>query len=136
MRLLPAVALVALAALLVVALAQSRGPRQAKPRMRRSLTVSGRVLSLFPGAHARLTLYVRSNRAFRIRLGVLRVRVRNARPGCSGKYLSFGRLRHSLVVPPYGYRIVVLPVTMLGTAPDTCQNAMWPLRFTIGARRA
>jgi hypothetical protein len=136
MRLLPAVALVALVALLVVALAQSRGSRGAEPRVRRALTVSGRVRSLFPGAHARLPLVVRNNRGFPIRLLVLKVRGRDARRGCGGKYLQFGRLRRSLVVPRHGYRMVVLPVMMLRGAPDACQHALWPLRFTIGARRA
>jgi hypothetical protein len=136
MRLLPAVAAFALAALLVVALAQSRGPRSAAPRVRAALSVSGGVRSLFPGARSRLPLVVRSNRGFRIRVVSLTVRVRNARRGCGRKYLRVGHLRRALVVPPRGFRTLDLPVTMLRSAPDACKRAVWPLRFTVRGRRA
>jgi hypothetical protein len=136
MRLLPAVAAFALAALLVVALAQSRGPRQAAPRARHALTVSGGVRSLFPGAHSRLPLVVRNNRGFRIRMVSLTIRIRKARAGCGPRYLRVGRFRRSLVVPPHGFRTLDLPVTMLATAPDACKRAAWPLRFRARGRRS
>ena len=66
----------------------------------------------------------------------LTVRAKDARPGCGGKYLRFGNLRHPLVVPRHGYRTLDLPVTMLLTAPDACKSALWPLRFKIGAHPA
>jgi hypothetical protein len=135
MRLLSAVAALALAALLVVALAQSRGPRRAKPLVRPALTVSGGVRSLFPGAHGRLPLVVRSNRGFSIRVVSLRVRVENARPGCGRQYLRVGRFHRRLVVPPHGFQTTELAVTMLPSAPDACKRAVFPLRFTaVGSR--
>lgn len=136
MRLLPAVAAFALAALLVVALAQSRGPRRAGPRVRPALTVSGGVRWLFPGAHSRLPLVVRSNRGFRIRLVFLRVRVGNARRGCGRKYLRIGHLQRGLVVPPYGFRTLDLPLTMLPSAPNACKRAVFPLTFIARGRKA
>jgi hypothetical protein len=136
MRLLPAVAAFALAALLLVALAQSRGPRRAGPRVRPALTVSGGVRWLFPGAHSRLPLVVRSNRGFRIRLVSLRVRVGNAKRGCGRRYLRVGHLRRRLVVAPHGFRTLDLPVTMLRTAPNACKRAVFPLRFVARGKRA
>jgi hypothetical protein len=135
MRMLPAVAAFALAALLVVALAQSRGPRQAAPRARHALTVSGAVRSLFPGAHSRLPLIVRNNRGFRIRMVSLTVRIRNARRGCGREYVRIGRFRRLPVVPAHGFRTLDLPVTMLASAPDACKRAVWPLRFKAQGRR-
>jgi len=136
MRLLPAVAAFALAALLVVALAQSRVPGKAGPRVRPALRVSGGLRSLYPGARKRLPLVVWSNRGFRIRVVSLRVRVGNARRGCGRKYLRVRRFRRRLVVPPHGFRTVELPVTMLASAPDACKRAVFPLKFTVGGRRA
>jgi hypothetical protein len=136
MRLLSAVAALALAALLVVALAQSRAPGRAGPRVRPSLRVTGGLRSLYPGARKRLPLVVWSNRGFRIRVVSLAVRVGNARRGCGRKYLRVGRFRWRLVVPPHGFRTVELPLTMLPSAPDACKRATFPLRFTVGGRRA
>jgi len=136
MRLLPAVAALALAALLVVALAQSRGPRRAGPRTRPALKVSGGLLFLYPGARRPLPLVIRNNRRFRIRVVSLTVRVGNAKRGCGREYLRIGRFRRRLVVPPHGFRTLDLPVTMLRSAPDACKRALFPLRFTAGGRRA
>jgi hypothetical protein len=135
MRLLPAVAAFALAALLAVALAQSKGPRRAAPRVRHALTVSGSMRWLFPGRSTRLPLVVRNNRGFRIRLVSLTVRVRDARPGCGKRYLRVGRLRRKLLVPPHGFRTVDLAITMLRSAPNACQGAVFPLRYTARGRR-
>ena len=136
MRLLPAVAAFALAALLVVALAQSRVPGRAAPRVRPALTVTGGLRYLYPGARRPLPLVVRSNRSFRIRVVALTVRVGNARRGCGRRYLTVGRFRRRLVVPPHGFRTLSVPVTMLGSAPDACKGANFPLRFTVRGRRA
>jgi hypothetical protein len=135
-RLLPAVAAFALAALLVVALAQSRGPGRAAPRVRPALKVTGGLRFLYPGARRPLPLVIRSNRGFRIRVVSLTVRVGNARRGCGHRYLKVGRFRRKLVVPPHGFRTLVLPVTMLRSAPDACKRASFPLRFTVRGRRA
>jgi hypothetical protein len=136
MRLLPAVAAFALAALLVVALAQSRGPGRAAPRVRPALKVTGGLRYLYPGARPPLPLVIRNNRGFRIRVVSLTVRVRNARRGCGRKYLKVGRFRRKLVVAPHGFRTLALPVTMLRSAPDACKRAVFPLRFTARGRRA
>jgi hypothetical protein len=136
MRLLPAVAAFALAALLVVALAQSRGPGRAAPRVRPALKVTGGLRYLYPGARRPLPLVIRNNRGFRIRVVSLTVRVRNARPGCGRKYLKVGRFRRKLVVAPHSFRTLSLPVTMLRSAPDACKRAVFPLRFTARGRKA
>ena len=122
MRLLSAVAALALAALFVVALAQSGAPGKAGPRVRPPLRVTGGLRSLYPGARRRLPLVVWSNRGFRIRVVSLRVRVGNARRGCGRKYLRVRRFRRRLVVPPHGFRTVDLSVTMLPSAPDACKT--------------
>jgi hypothetical protein len=136
MRLLPAVAAFALAALLVVALAQSRGPGRAAPRVRPALKVTGGLRYLYPGARRPLPLVIRNNRGFRIRVVSLTVRVRNARRGCGRSYLKVGHFRRKLVVAPHGFRTVSLPVTMLRSAPDACKRAVFPLRFTARGRKA
>ena len=136
MRLLPAVAAFALAALLVVALAQSRGPGRAAPRVRPALKVTGGVRYLYPGARRPLPLVIRNNRGFRIRVESLTVRVTNARRGCGRKYLKVGRFGRKLVVAPHGFRTLALPVTMLRSAPDACKRAVFPLRFTARGRKA
>jgi hypothetical protein len=135
MRLLSAVAAFALAALLVVALAPARTPGKARSRPRPALTVSGSVRWLYPGAHTRLPLVVRSNRGFRIRVVSLTVRVGNARPGCGHAFVRVGRRRGSFVVAPHGFRTLTLPVAMLRSAPDACKRAVFPLRFTALGRR-
>ena len=136
MRLLPAVVATALAALLVVAFAQSRGPGRAAPRVRPALNVSGGLRHLYPGARRPVPLVIRNNRGYRIRVVSLTVRVRNARRGCGRKYLTIGRFRRRLVVPPHGFRRTALPVTMLRSAPDACKRAVFPLRFTVRGKRA
>ena len=136
MRLLPAVAAFALAALLVVALVQSRGPGRAGPRVRPPLKVTGGVRYLYPGARRRLSLVVWNNRGFRIRVVSLTVRVRNAKHGCGRRYLKVARFHRSLLVAPHGFRTTELRVTMLPSAPDACKRAVFPLRFTARGRRA
>jgi hypothetical protein len=136
MRLLPAVAALALAALLVAALAQSRGPGRAAPRVRPALKVTGGLRWLYPGAQRRVPLVVWNNQGFRIRVVSLTVRVGDAKPGCGRSNVRVGRLRRSLVVPPHGFGTLSLPVTMLRSAPDACKRAVFPLRFTAGGRRA
>lgn len=136
MRLLPAVAAFALAALLVVALAQSRGPRTAGPRTRPALKVSGGLRFLYPGARRPLPLVIRNNRGFSIRVVSLTVRVGNAGRGCGRRFLMIGRYRRRLIVPPHGFRTTALPVTMLRSAPDACKRAVFRLRFTARGRKA
>ena len=136
MRLLPAVVAVALAAPLVVALAQNRAPGETGPRVRPALKVTGGVRSLYPGAHRRLALVVSNNRAFRIRIVSLTVRVGNARRGCGGRYVRVGRFRRRVLVPPRGFRTVEFPVTMVPSAPNACKRATFPLKFTVRGNRA
>lgn len=135
MRLLSAVAAFALAALLVVALAQSSAPGKAGPRVPPPLRVTGGLRSLYPGARRQLPLVVWNNRGFRIRVVSLTVSVENARRGCGRNYLRVGRFDGPLVVAPHGFRSTTLPVTMLRSAPDACKRAVFPLRFTVGGRR-
>ena|SRR5919204_4955210 len=134
MRLLPAVAASALAALLVVGLAQSRVPDPGGPRL--PLRVTGGVRWLYPGVRLRLPLVVWNSRDFGIRVMSLRVSVGDARPGCRGTFVRIGRFRGPLVVPPHGFRTTSLPVTMLSRTPDACERAVFPLTFTAGGRRA
>jgi hypothetical protein len=104
--------------------------------VRPALEVTGGLRYLYPGARRPLPLVVRSNRGFRIRLVALTVTVGNAKPGCGRKYLKIGRFRRKLVVPPHGFGTLVLPVTMLRSAPDACKRAVFPLRFTARGRKA
>jgi hypothetical protein len=136
MRLLPAVAAFALAALLIVALAQSGGPRTAVPRVLRAISVRGGVRLLYPGARTRLPVFLRNNRAFRIRVVSLKVRIGDAGAGCGRSYLRVGRFRHTLVLPPHGFLTTHLPVRMLASAPDACKSAVFHLKFAAGGSRA
>jgi hypothetical protein len=136
MRLLPAVAALALAALIPVALADTRGQGEAGPRVRPALRVTGGVRWLYPGARRPLPIVIRNNRGFRIRVMSLTVRVGNAKRGCGHRYIKIGRYRKRLVVAPHGFRTTQLPMTMLRSAPDACKRAVFPLRFRARGRRA
>jgi hypothetical protein len=136
MRLLPAVAVSALAVLIPVALADSGGQREPGARARPALKVTGGVRWLYPGASRPLPLVIWNNRGFRIRVMALTVRVGNARRGCGRRYIKIGSYRRRLVVAPHGFRTTQLPMTMLRSAPDACKRAVFPLRFRARGRRA
>jgi hypothetical protein len=128
-----------LAPAIVLALAASGAAQTSAPAKRarpQALVVSGSVRGLYPGAVKSLRLKVRNSRGFSIRVVSLRVAVRNASPTCLRNKLRVGRLRRSFVVPAHRMRRVALRVTMLGSAPDACKGAVFPLRFTVRGRRA
>jgi hypothetical protein len=112
------------------------GPAAANAPVRPPLRVSGSVRGLYPGAHLRLRLTVRNGRGFPIRVVSLKVRVGNASRSCRRRQLRVGRLRRPLVVRAHRSRRTALPVTMLRSAPDACQGAVFPLKFRASGRKA
>jgi hypothetical protein len=131
--------LVVPAAVLVLAAsgaAQTSAPAAKHPISRPALRISGTVRGLYPGARRVLRLSVRNTRGFPVRVVSLKVRVGNASRACRRRQVRIARVRRSFVVRAHRSRRITVRVTMLRTAPDACQGAVFPLRFKARGRRA
>lgn len=99
------------------------------------LKISGHVDGLFPGARTRLRLRVKNRLPVAVVLRSIRTTVSDGAPGCSGRNLSVARYRGSLRIAAHRSRRVRVRVAMSGSAPDSCQAARFPLRYTGRATR-
>lgn len=93
-------------------------------------TIAGEVDGLFPGAVATLEARVTNPHPFAIRVSAVAVTVADAAPGCPASMLEVGESAGSVVVAGGSSGIIPLDVRMHLNAPDACQGAIWPLRFT------
>jgi hypothetical protein len=143
----------ALSLLLLVALVASPGrrtqilfPEQTSIEGRETLASTGsfhlraRAGGLFPGASRPLRLRIRNPNRFAIKVTEVKVQIRRdpRRPGCyPRRYLRATRLREPMRVPAKGIRRTRtrLEIRMRVSAPDACQNAIFPLRIKAKAVR-
>lgn len=92
--------------------------------------IGGEIAGLYPGVEATLDAEVTNPHSFPIRVTSVSADVLPAGPGCSGAVLDVGEYDDGVVVPASSSTTVPLLVTMDADAPDACQGAAWPLRFT------
>jgi hypothetical protein len=131
MRVVASAAAVVVAAALVVSGAAALGAlgpsRPSAPKS--GFTIRGHVRGLYPGARRKLQLVVHNRARHAIELRSITTRVRDARPGCSAKYLRVDRFRKRLRLGPRSWRRVSVQVRMLRSAPDACKRATFLLEF-------
>jgi hypothetical protein len=101
---------------------------------KQGLGVSGRVHGLlYPGVRRTLVLKV-SNRLRRpVKLTSVRVRVKGAPRGCRKRYLAVRRFRRRPRLRARRARRVRLRVMLARSAPDSCQGAIFRLRYSVRA---
>lgn len=92
--------------------------------------IAGEVGGLFPGADTTLDAVVTNPHPFAIRVISTTVTVLDASQACPASMLEIGDSDATVEVPPGGTATVPLDVRMSLDAPDACQGATWPLRFT------
>jgi hypothetical protein len=99
------------------------------------LRAHARIGGLYPGAVKTMNVRVRNGYASRVRLTWIKTHAQNASPGCSHRNLRVERLRRTAIkIPSHARRRLPINVRMVGSAPDTCQGARFPLRFELEGR--
>jgi len=115
----------------------------------RVFVISGNVDGLYPGAAATLPLRVHNPLHRAISVNTITIVADNANAGCAASYLAAGSgpaplnslytitLSPPLVIPR-GQTVdgPQVPITLLKTAPDACQNATFLLHYGGTASRA
>lgn len=130
MRRLAAIALVLGLCLAAWAAADPGGPGPLASAARRpAVKMSGSVGGLYPGGRKRLTLSIRNRTRSRVVLRGLKVRVKRARRGCEARQLKIGRLPRRVRIGARRKVRVRVTLRLLGTAPDACKRARFPLRL-------
>ena len=101
-------------------------------------TLKGNVKGLWPGGRKSLQLRIENRNAFAIRVLSLSLAAQSSnKPGCEAGWIRAPKTkRFRLSVEPLSARVASYPVTLAKNAPNACQGARWPLRFTGTARRA
>ena len=106
-----------------------------RPVTREGFTIRGHAGGLYPGARKPLSLVVHNRSATAIHVRSITTRVRDARPGCTGKNVRVGRYLGRLRVGPHGWRRVSVQIRMLRSAPDACKRALFRFKFRGTATR-
>lgn len=99
-------------------------------------TISGKVGGLYPGAVRSLKLTVTNHESFAIIVTSLTTTAGAARAGCGAANLKVASFSGRLKVPAKGKAGTSVHVTMAHSAPNACQGAAFPLRYSGQARRA
>jgi hypothetical protein len=94
-----------------------------------SFTIAGDVTGLYPGATRSLTLTVTDRRTFPILVTSITTAVGGGRPGCPAADLRVGPFTGGVSVAGEGSAQVVVTVSMLRSAPNACQGAVFPLSY-------
>ena len=129
-----AVAAIAAAGITGIAAAAKGGGQNPKPPKEpnaKPLVISGFVEDLYPGVAS--TLQVRVTNANNVAIAVASVVVQasDAGPQCPASVLTFTPPSPGQVIGATATAIVTVSVTMASDAPDQCQGATFPLRFTV-----
>jgi hypothetical protein len=99
-----------------------------------SVVVTGWSDMLFPGQMGSLTVRVANRRAFKVEVRSIAVTTANASGGCPATHLWLTSYRGHLKIASHHHKQVALPVYLGGAAPDSCQNALFPLSFETKAQ--
>ena len=114
----------------------------------RVFVISGSVVGLYPGGSATLALRVHNPLHQAISVRTITIVADAANSGCAASYLAAGASLSPLnsvdtitlsppLVIPKGQAVdgPLVPITLLKTAPDACQNATFLLRYGGTASR-
>jgi hypothetical protein len=103
---------------------------------RSPVTITGSVENLQPGMATVMVARARNNTGKRLIVRKLRLRVRDASAECPSSMLQTRTLRRRNALPSRRTRTIPIQVTLVAGAPDACQDATFPLRFSARARLA
>lgn len=104
-----------------------------------SFRLSGNTEGLYPGAAVVVWVKVANPKGFpiRVRRVNISVGVDPSRPACRPvDYIRTTPYRGSLKIPAKSSRRLMIPLSMLPSAPDACQGASFTMRYTGKAERA
>jgi hypothetical protein len=101
-----------------------------------TFTLSGSVTGLYPGATRDLTVRITNPGNVALRVTSVRVTVRDASAACRASNLVAWSYSGRAYVARHGTASVTVPVRMVPTALDACQNATFPLVFHAEAVKA
>jgi hypothetical protein len=118
------------AAAVLVALIVSAVAAPTSTRAQDEFQIGGEVEGLYPGAAATLEATVTNPHPFAIRVTNAGATVLDAGTGCPASMLQVDDAEPDVVIPAHSTGTVSLRVRMSRSAPDACQGATWPLRFT------
>ena len=109
-------------------------PRPAPPSTpspnARTVVVHGRVRGLFPGARKQMRVVLRNTTPETVRLTGITAVVANASPTCRARNVSVRGFVGSRTIPALASIRVPLRSRMRPKAPNACQGARFPVRFT------
>lgn len=101
-----------------------------------AFTISGKVGGLYPGALRSLTLTVANHQPYAIVVTSLTTTVGAASAACGASNLTVPAFSGHLTVPANGQAKTTVQVKMAHAAPNACQHAVFPLRYSGQAVRA
>src|SRR3954470_14986873 len=84
---------------------------------------------LYPNADASVPVTVHNPADYELAVHSANVTVGDARPGCPAANLQAFSYSGDVVAPPHGDATIPVRMHMLGSAPDACQGASFPLSF-------
>jgi hypothetical protein len=96
----------------------------------RAFRISGSAAKLYPGLTVPLVLTVTNLRLFPLVVTSLTVSAGDASGACVAANLSVNSFSGHLLVPAGGTAKTTLQVAMNHAAPDACQGAKFPLRYS------
>jgi hypothetical protein len=99
-----------------------------------TFTISGSVRGLYPGRTVSLVLTVRNPLKSAITVREITTTVHNASTRCASANLQVKKFSGALVVKAGKTRKATIHATMAKSAPNSCQGARFPLRYTGSAR--
>jgi hypothetical protein len=102
---------------------------EAKPGPKR-FTITGGASGLYPGGVGHVALKVRNPFRKRLRVQSLKVRVLDAGRGCRAANLRVAPFRGFVDLRPRRSRVVRLNARLAAAAPQACNGARFPLRFS------
>jgi hypothetical protein len=102
----------------------------------RPLPISGSVADLYPGQARSLTFLVGNPNPFRVRITSVSVTPWSASAECPSANLTVGSFAGPFEVAANDSATTTVPVTMVITAPDACQGAVFPVVYTAEAVEA
>lgn len=92
--------------------------------------IAGGLGGLFPGTASPLVLSVYNPNKVAITVTSITTTVGDASTGCPATYLSVASFGGSLAVGPKQTATVAVPAQLSHSAPDACQGAVFPLRYS------
>ena len=93
-------------------------------------TLTTSYTGLYPDADVTVPVTVHNPKTYDLAVHTAAVQVGDASPGCAAGYLEASSFSGDVVIPAHGDTTIPIRMHMLASAPDACQGATFPLRFT------